>query len=300
MPSPTKKTRVIKKPVAKKAPVKKVVVKKQLKVVAKAPVKKSKKINWLTVLWIANIVAFVAVLVINYLATSLPIGGMTTGALSDLYPSLFTPAGFTFSIWGLIYLSVFAFVVRQIVDLFKKKSIWITKNIWVRFLLSCATNIGWIYARHHQKVFLSVLIMLAFLAVLIVIASKVQIGKKLGTRADKLLVQVPFSLYLWRISVATVANISIWLVTVQRAMRGMTPMFWTILVIIVAALLALIALRKKYNVIFAFVVVRAFIGILMKTLWAEVVYGQIVWTLGIAIAIISAGIGLRWEKRKNN
>jgi len=288
------------KAIKKKAPAKKPVAKKPVKFVAKKPIKKPKKINWLTVLWIANIVAFLAVLLINYLATSLPIGGMTTWALSDLYPSLFTPAGFTFSIRGLIYLSVLGFVVRQLVDLFKKKSLGITKNVWIRFLLSCATNIGWIYARHHQKVFLSVLIMLAFLAILIVIANKVQIGKKLGTRGDKLFVQVPFSLYLWRISVATVANISIWLLTIERAMRGLTPIFRTILVIIVAALLALIALRKKYNVIFALVVIRAFIGIIMKTLWAEVVYGQIVWTLGIAIAIISAVIGCRWEKRKNN
>ncbi len=292
------------KAIKKKAPAKKTVAKKPVKFISKKlvkkPVKKPKKLHWLTVLGIANVVAFLAVLVINYLATSLPIWGMTTGALSDLYPSLFTPAGFTFSIRGLIYLSVLGFVVRQLVDLFKKKSLGITKNVWIRFLLSCVTNIGWIYARHHQKVFLSVLIMLAFLAVLIVIANKVQIGKKLGTRGDKLLVQVPFSLYLWRISVATVANVSIWLVTVERAMRGLTPIFRTILVIIVAALLALIALRKKYNVIFAWVVVRAFIGIIFKTLWAEVVYEQVVWTLGIAIAIISAGIGWRLKDWKNN
>jgi len=31
---------------------------------------------------------------------------MSTGDLSDLYPNLFTPAGLTFSIWGLIYLAL--------------------------------------------------------------------------------------------------------------------------------------------------------------------------------------------------
>jgi len=72
---------------------------------------------------IANILLFVAVLIINYLATSLPIGGLTTGALSDLYPNLFTPAGLTFSIRGLIYLALLGFVVRQLIDLFSKKSL---------------------------------------------------------------------------------------------------------------------------------------------------------------------------------
>lgn len=263
-------------------------------------VKKPKMNIRLKVLGIANIVAFLGVLVVNYLAVNLPIGGMTTGALSDLYPNLFTPAWLTFSIRGLIYLALFGFVIRQMVDLFKKNSLWITKNVGIRFLLSCATNIGRIFARHFQQLFLSVLIMLAFLIVLIVLASKVQLGKKLWTWKDKLFVQVPFSLYLWRISVATIANISAWLVHINRGMRGMTPIFRTILMIIIATLLTLITLYKKYNVIFALVVVRAFIGIIIKTLWAEIIYPQIVWTLGISIAVIAAAIGRKFEKRIEN
>jgi len=288
------------KAITKKLATKKIVAKKKpIKIVKKAPVKKPKK-TWLTVLGIANIVVFLAVIIINYLAVSLPIGGMTTWALSDLYPNLFTPAGLTFSIWGLIYLLVWWFVVRQIIDLFKKKSLWITKKIGVRFLLSCAANIGRIFAWHNTKIFLSVLIMLAFLVILIVIANKIQLGKKLWTWLDKLLVQIPFSIYLGRISVATIANTAARLVHVQRGMRGMTPIFRTILVIIVATLLALMALWKKYNIIFALVVVRAFIGIIIKTLGAEVVYGQIVRTLGACIAVITAAIGRRFEARKKN
>jgi hypothetical protein len=124
-------------------------------------------------------VAFIAVLVVNYLAVNLPIGGMTTGALADLYPNLFTPAGFTFSIWGVIYLALLGFVIWQLVDLFKKKSFGITNKVGVRFLLSCLANISWIFAWHYQQVFLSVLIMLAFLIILIVIANTLQFGKKM-------------------------------------------------------------------------------------------------------------------------
>lgn len=263
-------------------------------------VKKPKMNVRLKVLGIVNIVAFLGVIVINYLAVSLPIGGMTTGALSDLYPNLFTPAGLTFSIRGLIYLTVFGFVIRQIVDLFKKNSLWITKKVGIRFLLSCVTNIGWIFAWHFQQVFLSVLIMIAFLVVLIVLASKVQLGKKLWTWKEKLFVQVPFSLYLGWISVATIANISAWLVHIQRTMRGMTPIFRTILMITIATVLTLIALYKKYNVIFALVVVRAFIGIIIKTLGAEVIYSQIIRTLWACIAVITAAIWLKFEQWKKN
>lgn len=146
------------------------------KVVTKSVVStKSKKSSWLGVLAIANVLAFLGVLVVNYLAVSLPLGGMTTGALSDLYPNLFTPAGLTFSIWGIIYLSVFGFVVWQLVDLYKKQSRNITKKIGVWFLLSCAANISWLFAWHYTQLALSVLIMLFFLVVLIVISYKVEL-----------------------------------------------------------------------------------------------------------------------------
>ncbi len=279
----------------KKTSTKKPAIKKSFGVVKVA--NKPKKTWWLELLAIANILWFVAVIIINYLATSLPIWWMSTGDLSDLYPNLFTPAGLTFSIWGLIYLALAWFVIRQIVDLYKKQSVWITKKIWVWFLLSCVTNIWWIFAWHYRLVWLSVIVMLLFLLVLIVISNKIQIWKKIWTWWDKLLVQIPFSLYLWWISVATIANMSTWLVSMWWNMRWMSDIFWTIVVIIVAALLALISLYKKYNIIFALVVVWAFIGIIIKRVSVDPVYASsIIWTLGVCIALISAGIWWRLDK----
>ena len=103
--------------------------KKTKKISPKKQVSKPKKKGRLITLAIANVLAFIAVLVINYLAVSIPLGGMTTGALSDLYPNLFTPAALTFSIRGLIYLAILGFVVWQIVDVFKKQTKAITKKI---------------------------------------------------------------------------------------------------------------------------------------------------------------------------
>jgi hypothetical protein len=83
-------------------------------------------------------------------------------------------------------------------------------------------------------------------------------------------------------------------------MRGFSPVSWTILLIIIAALLALMALWKKHNIIFALVVIWAFIGIIIKTLGAEVVYTQIIRTLGACITVIATGIGLRFEQWRKN
>jgi multisubunit Na+/H+ antiporter MnhG subunit len=131
---------------------------------------------------ILNVVGFIAVLIINYLANALPIGGLSTGALSDLYPNLFVLAGLIFAIWGLIYLMLGAFVVWQLVDVYKKQSKGIVQKIGIWFLLSCLVNIAWIFAWQYQQVALSVGIIILFLAVLIVISYKVNIGKKLGKR----------------------------------------------------------------------------------------------------------------------
>lgn len=280
-----------------KKPTKKILKKK----VADVKVVNKPNKSWLGVLAIANLLAFLAVVVINYLAVSLPIAWNTTWALSDLYPNLFTPAGITFSIWGLIYLSLFWFVVWQIVDLYKKQSNGITKKIWIWFVISCLANISWIFSWHYKQVLLSVVIMLIFLIVLSVISYKVEMWKKLWTRWDKLLVQIPFSLYLWWISVAIIANISAWLVNMWWGARGASDIFWTITVIIVAALLALLSLYKKYNVIFALVVIWAFIGIIIKRVAVDPVYASgIIWTLGVCIAVISAGIGLKFEQWRKN
>ncbi len=84
-------------------------------------------------------------------------------------------------------------------------------------------------------------------------------------------------------------------------MRGMTDVFWTIGVIIVAALLAMVQLYKKNNIIFALVVVWAFLGIIIKRVQVDPIYAQgIIWTTGICIAIITAGIGRRYEAWKKN
>ena len=162
---------------------------------------------------------------------------MDTGQLSDLYPNLFVPAGFTFSIRGVIYLLLFGFVIWQFVDAFKKKSLGITNKVDVRFIVSSLANMAWIFAWHYTQVGLSLIIMLMILVSLIVIVDQVEIGKKLGTWKEKLFVQTPFAVYLGWISVATIANVAIFLTTLDWNMRGMTDVFRTIVVIVVATLL---------------------------------------------------------------
>ena len=111
------------------------------------------------ILIILNALALVAVLTVNALANILPINGMNTGELSALYPSLFTPAGFTFSIWSVIYLLLIGFVIKQ--RSISGNTYFTELSLW--FLLSCLANASWILAWHYQFLFASVLIMILLL-----------------------------------------------------------------------------------------------------------------------------------------
>lgn len=250
---------------------------------------------------IANVLFFIATIVVNYLANSLPIGGKGTGELSDMYVSLFVPAGFTFSIWGVIYLLLFWFVVWQLIDAFKKKWSWITQRIDVWFIVSCVANIAWIFAWHYTYLLVSLVIMLIILISLIIISSKVEIGKKIWSWKDKHLVQTPFAVYLGWISVATIANVSIVLTEMNWSMRGMTDIFRTIVVIVVATLLGLAALYKNYNVPYALVIIRAFYGIYSKRMDIDPEYAiNIIRALGICWLILVLATGWRMDKWLRN
>jgi len=86
------------------------------------------------------VVSLLAVILINALANILPINGQTTGEISNRLPVLFTPAGYVFSIWGLIYALLIIWVIglwRNRVykdDLFDKRSLL--------FIISCFFNIS--------------------------------------------------------------------------------------------------------------------------------------------------------------
>ena len=101
----------------------------------------------------------------NYLANALPIGGVTTGEVSDLLDNLFTPTGFTFSIWGIIYLSLFIFLI-SLFRISEEQKPFISKVLFL-FNINSLLNISWIFAWHYMLFPLSLIIMLGLLYTLI-------------------------------------------------------------------------------------------------------------------------------------
>lgn len=238
-------------------------------------------------LQILNILGFLAVVGINALAVLLPINNRTTEELSDMYPNLFVPAGITFSIWGVIYILLLIFTLYQASDLLggkKGKGDFVSKA-GALYLLTSILNVGWILAWHYEQVFLSVLIMLGFLAALI--ALYLRIGGSFPSFAERFMAQVPISVYLGWISVATIANITALLVRIGWNGFGISGETWAIVMIAAATLLAMLMRITKGDVAYGLVVIWALAGIAIKRLGTEPVVISVAYVAMACAAIVA-------------
>ena len=238
---------------------------------------------------ILNIIFFAVMITANTLANTLPINGFTTGELSDMYPNLFVPAGVTFSVWGLIYLLLLIFVVTQTVAAFSEKaSKYLLSPLasWA-FALTCVLNSLWIITWHYQMVFLSVVVMLLFLATLIYLVKRMD-SERIENFWSRFAVKLPFSIYLGWISVATIANITALLVHWNWNGFGIPENIWTIIMIGAGTFLAATMMLKRADIFYALVVIWAFYGIIIKREASEPLYPEIIAAAWASI-VIQAG-----------
>lgn len=213
-----------------------------------------------------NLLFFAGTLAVNALANILPFNGLTTGEVSDSFRNLFAPAPVTFSIWGLIYLLLGLFVLYQLgwTSAGKRGVSRVTADIGPLFIISCAANMAWIYFWHYQELALTVLFMLVLLVSLIGIYFRLKDTRRERYGMMSILVDLPFSIYLGWISVATIANFSAFFVSIEWDAFGWSPVLWTVVVMVVAVLLGALAIYRNHDYAYALVIVWAFAGIYLQ------------------------------------
>lgn len=249
---------------------------------------------------IFNLLALLVVLAVNGMASAGMLNDRTTEVLSDKYPNLFVPAGFTFAIWGLIFVALLAFVLYQFSNVLRagEHQDSVVEPIGFDFILSCVANAGWLVAWHYEFVWLSVLIMIVLLLSLVRIYRNLEIGLHEERLSIRWLVHAPFSLYLGWISIAMIANVTVFLTTIDWNGFGIDPAFWTLLMFWAAVTITYRVLRSRRDYIFAFVIIWAFYGIYVKRS-AESGQGDVVAIgalAGIALIVIMAF--MEWRRRR--
>lgn len=243
------------------------------------------------------LLSYVFMVVMNTLATTLPLNGQTTAEISDRYDTLFAPIGYTFAIWGVIYLLLGVYSVYQLV-----RDNAVVRAITPWFIASSLLNGVWIIAWHYEVLWLSLVIIVALLITLIVINKETTAN---GVNwPSSLALRLPFSVYFGWVTVATVANTSALLV--QQGFRGgflFDEQGWLIAILIVATAIGTTTALVNSSVGYALVLVWAFWGILARHLSADgwnQQYPAAILALQILIpllAVVSLSAFVKWFRQ---
>jgi hypothetical protein len=245
---------------------------------------------------ISVIISVFATIIVNGLANALPINGLNTGQVSDRFNVYFVPAGYVFSIWGLIYLGLVAYTIYQALPAQQTNSHLRATGWWV--VLGGLANIAWIFLWHYEIFPLTILAMLVLLASLIVVYLRLGIGRAAVSKAETWLVRVPFSIYLGWITVATVANATSLLDYLKWDAFGFAPETWMVIMLAAVLVISVMMIFSRRDIAYTLVILWALAGIALKFAIVPAVATPTWITFGlVALALVMAHVLKRNPRR---
>jgi len=245
-----------------------------------------------TVRQVVVVLTVAITLVVNILADVLPINHLGTGQISDMFHVYFVPAGYVFSIWGLIYLGLIAFAVFQALPSQRENPRLQATGWWVA--LGGVANSAWIFFWHYELFPWTLAAMLVLLATLILTYLRLGIGRTAVSTAETWAVRVPFSIYLGWITVATVANVTDLLSSLGWNGWGLAPEAWMVIALLAVLVIALRMSWTRRDIAYALVLLWALAGIAVKFPRQGIVTVS-VW---VTFALVALGLAVgRWVPR---
>ena len=235
---------------------------------------------------IGTLVAIIATLAVNTLSNLYPPGGQNVGEISNtvLAGVLITPANYAFIIWGVIYLGLIAYAVYQFHP--QRRSDPQIQRVNQSLILACVAQVVWIFLFTFQWFAASILAMGVILGALIQIYRTLDIGRARSSRQRRWMAHIPFSLYLGWIAVATIVNIAATLYAAGWGGWGLSPVVWTVVMMVIAILLGAVVLWQRRDIPFALVFIWALGAIAQRhsdqpALWIVALGGMVLLGLGI-------------------
>lgn len=217
---------------------------------------------------IFNALSLIAQLTVAKLIQSKMINPQDTGEVAAKYENLFSPAPVTFGIWGIVYTALGLFCLYHVIIAYKHDKTHPANTILLRmngfFIMVNLAACAWLIAWSREWLLASVGLIFLQLICLVIIHRRLRIYDPLQPAAFKMAIQFPLSIYLGWISIATIANISAYLTSVNWDGYGVASVQWTVIMITLAVLLSVIMIFAKRNIYFALTVAWGLYGIFLK------------------------------------
>ncbi len=231
---------------------------------------------------VVTLVSIITAFGINVLANVNPPKGLTIGQISNKFFNdiLITPANYAFAVWGIIYLGLISLAIYQVLP--TQKNNLLLQRIGYKLAIASISQIVWVICFLYRQYAVSFLAMLGILLPLIAAYWSMPLNRRLS-RWDKYLIRIPMSIYLSWISVATIVNGAIVLKTWEWNGWGINPEIWTIIMLLLAALITHIVCIPRLDYAYAAVFVWALIAIAIKNVEAVVISGT---AIGLSLVLI--------------
>ena len=217
---------------------------------------------------ILNVISFIIHLVVVYLIQFKFINEKDVGEISDKYTSLFTPAGFTFAIWGIIYTWLSIFCIYHVVMAFKRNKEnggnRDTHRIGYLFIINNIATAAWLIAWTREQLALSVLLIFIQLISLAIIHQRLHIHSRYRNPGAKTGTELPLSVYFGWISLATIANVSAWLTAENWDGFGVAPTTWAIILVVISGLIGIAMILLRRNITYGLVFIWGLYGIISR------------------------------------
>ncbi len=240
-----------------------------------------------------NVALFLSVLSVNYLANALPINGITQREISAEYHIYLTPAGYVFSIWGIIYLGLSAYIIVQALPAHLDKRR--LRALDLPFQLSCICNMLWLIVWHYRHLTVSVALMFGLLASLVWIYRQLDHGRHQVHVVNRWFVEQTFGVYLGWVALATILNVSIWLNSMGWNGTPLTPQGWVVILLGIACILYLYLGFSRRDAAIVGVLAWVGIGIAVKNPGEDMI--QIACGI-VALVCIVAWIRILWFNQR--
>ncbi|QMW02397.1 tryptophan-rich sensory protein [Spirosoma foliorum] len=244
--------------------------------------------------------SIIILIVMNYLSNVGAFGGKTNKAISDKYHTLITPAGYAFSIWGIIFLGLLAFAIYQTLSSQRDNPRFRAIGWWV--VLNALCNAIWSPLFNNEYIGLALIVILVMLFSLVIIEQRLlerqhvpvlstdpdnTLPESSASATETWLARIPFSIYFGWLTVATILNVAVYLKATNFGLMGLSEQTWAMAMLIVGLIVGVIVFNRFRSVGYILVFAWAYIAIAVE----QKDYPQIQLVAGIG-AIVAVGVAI--------